>query len=74
MIKKKILHIITSIDNGGAENHLYDLISQQVKIYDVFLIYFKGSNYHRNNLLQKGVKIFKVNLINKNILLFAINS
>jgi glycosyltransferase involved in cell wall biosynthesis len=72
MIKKKILHIITSIDNGGAENHLYDLISQQVKIYDVFLIYFKGSNYHRNNLLQKGVKIFKVNLINKNILLFAI--
>ena len=72
MIKKKILHIITSIDNGGAENHLYDLISQQVKIYDVFLIYFKGSNYHRNNLVHSGVKIFKVNFTNKNFLLFVI--
>jgi len=71
-MKKKILHIITSIDNGGAENHLYDLISQQVKIYDVFLIYFKGSGYHKNNLLRKGVKTFNVNLKNKNILLFVI--
>jgi glycosyltransferase involved in cell wall biosynthesis len=72
MIKKKILHIITSIDNGGAENHLYDLISQQVKIYDVFLIYFKGTNYHRNNLVRNGVKIFKVNFSNKNVLSFVI--
>jgi glycosyltransferase involved in cell wall biosynthesis len=71
MIKKKILHIITSIDNGGAENHLYDLILKQVKIYNVFLIYFKGSNYHRNNLVHNGVKIFKVNFSNKNVLLFV---
>ena len=71
MIKKKILHIITSIDNGGAENHLYDLTSKQVKIYDVFLIYFKGSNYHKNNLVHIGVKIFKVNFTNKNFLLFV---
>ena len=72
MIKKKILHIITSIDNGGAENHLSDLISCQVKTYDVSLIYFKGSSYHRNNLVKKGVKIIRINLKNKNILLFAI--
>jgi glycosyltransferase involved in cell wall biosynthesis len=72
MIKKKILHIITSIDNGGAENHLYDLISCQVKMYEVFLIYFKGSDYHRSNLEYKGVKIFKINFKSKNILLLAI--
>lgn len=72
MIKKKVLHIITSIDNGGAENHLYDLISQQVCKYEVSLIYFKGTNYHKNNLLSKGVKVFKVNFFNKNIFLFII--
>jgi glycosyltransferase involved in cell wall biosynthesis len=70
--KKKILHIITSIDNGGAENHLYDLISKQVAAYDIFLIYFKGTNYHRSNLVSKGVKVFKVNFLNKNIFLFLI--
>ena len=72
MIKKKILHIITSIDNGGAENHLYDLITCQVKMYEDFLIFFKGSDYHRSNLECKGVKIFKINFKSKNILLFAI--
>lgn len=70
--KKKILHIITSIDNGGAENHLYDLISKQVTAYDIFLIYFKGTNYHRSDLISKGVKVFKVNFLNKNIFLFMI--
>jgi glycosyltransferase involved in cell wall biosynthesis len=72
MIKKKLLHIITSIDNGGAENHLYDLISKQVSTYDVFLIYFKGTNYHRNNLVSCGVNVFKVNFSNKNIFIFII--
>jgi glycosyltransferase involved in cell wall biosynthesis len=70
--KKKILHIITSIDNGGAENHLYDLISKQVTAYDIFLIYFKGTNHHRSDLISKGVKVFKVNFSNKNIFLFLI--
>jgi glycosyltransferase involved in cell wall biosynthesis len=70
--KKKILHIITSIDNGGAENHLYDLISKQVTVYDIFLIYFKGTNHHRSDLISKGVKVFKVNFSNKNIFLFLI--
>ena len=69
--KKKILHIITSIDNGGAENHLYDLICKQVNTYDVFLIYFKGTNYHRVDLVLKGVKVYKISFLNKNIFLFV---
>lgn len=72
-MKNKILHIITSIDNGGAENHLKELILSQVNIYSVFLIYFKGNNYHRQDLEKNGVKIFKLNFINKNIFLFILN-
>lgn len=41
MLKKKILHIITSIDNGGAENHLVDLIDKQLSKYEVFLNIFQ---------------------------------
>ena len=72
-MRNKILHIITSIDNGGAENHLKELILSQVNIYSVFLIYFKGNNYHRQNLEKRGVKIIKLNFINKNIFLFILN-
>lgn len=72
-MKKKILHIITSLDNGGAENHLYDLILRQLSTYEVFLIYFKGNNYHRDNLVSKGAIVYKINFFNKNILFFVIN-
>lgn len=73
MKKIKILHIITSIDNGGAENHLIDLILDQVKIYDIYLIYFKGNNYHANQLKKNNVNLFKINFSNKNIFSFCIN-
>jgi glycosyltransferase involved in cell wall biosynthesis len=69
---KKILHIINSIDNGGAENHIYDLVLEQIKFHEVFLIYFKGNNFHRYNLIKKGVKVFKVNFYNKNLFFFLL--
>jgi glycosyltransferase involved in cell wall biosynthesis len=72
-MKKRILHIITSIDNGGAENHLIELILNQVKIYSVYLIYFKGNNFHRKILKDNGVKVFKINFFRKNVLLFILN-
>lgn len=72
-MKNKILHIITSIDNGGAENHLKELILSQINIYSVFLIYFKGNNYHRQDLEKRGVKIIKLNFTKKNIFLFILN-
>jgi len=71
-MKKKILHIITSIDNGGAENHLADLIYNQLKFYEVFLIYFKGNNFHRKELENKGAIIFKINIFNKNLFLLIL--
>ena len=69
---KKILHFINSIDNGGAENHIYDLVLEQLKFHEVFLIYFKGNNFHRRNLIKKGVKVFKVNLHSKNFIFFLL--
>jgi glycosyltransferase involved in cell wall biosynthesis len=72
-MKNKILHIITSIDNGGAENHLKELVLNQVNNYSVFLIYFKGNNYHRQDLEKNGVKVFKITFVNKNIFLFILN-
>jgi len=72
-MKKKILHIITSIDNGGAENHLAQLILDQVKTYNVYLIYFKGNNYHRKILKDNGVRVFKINFFKRNMLLFILN-
>ena len=71
-MKKKILHIITSIDNGGAENHLADLIHNQLKFYEVFIIYFKGNNFHRKELENKGAIIFKINIFNKNLFLLIL--
>ena len=72
-MKKKILHIITSIDNGGAENHLLDLILKQVNIYDVFLIYFKGNNYHLKKLIKSEVKVFKISFLNLSFIKFITN-
>jgi glycosyltransferase involved in cell wall biosynthesis len=72
-MKKKILHIITSIDNGGAENHLIDLILEQVKIYDVYLVYFKGDDYHFNKLKKIKVNVLKINYIKSTFFLFFIN-
>ena len=72
-MKKKILHLITSVDNGGAENYLYDLISKQLSTYEVYLIYFKGNDYHKNNLIRKGAKVFRISFYSNNIFLFIIN-
>jgi len=72
-MNRRILHVITSIDNGGAENHLYDLISEQVKTERIFVIYFKGNNYHKKNLVNKGVRVFKINFEKKNFLFLFVN-
>lgn len=50
----KILHVITTINLGGAENHLSELVRQQVLAgHDVKIVYLKGNHYWKsffNNL------------------------
>ena len=60
----KIFHLITSIDNGGAENHLASLVKEQIKKNEVTVIYLKGNDYWKKKLLFKGVRVIRFNLEN----------
>ena len=41
----KIVHLISSMDRGGAESHLASLAQNQSILDNVTIIYFKGNNY-----------------------------
>lgn len=60
-----ILHIISSIDRGGAENHLFSLVNQQVKKkHNVSIFYFKGKDYWEKKYQDIGVKVNKIDIKN----------
>ena len=60
----KILHVITTINRGGAENHLHDLISGQISQYgcEVSCAWLKGDGYWKYHFEQIGVKLFPLGL------------
>ena len=61
----KVLHLITSLSRGGAENHLSCLIRGQLKLnQEIYVIYLKGDGYWKNYLISLGVKVIKLNLFN----------
>jgi len=62
----KILYLISSLDKGGAENHLADLVSEisREKKNKVFVLFLKGNNYWKDKLIKKGVTVQKVSLPN----------
>ena len=57
-----IFHLITSIDNGGAENHLASLVKEQAKNNEVFVIYLRGNNYWKKKLEDNKIKVYRFNL------------
>jgi len=60
----KIFHVITTINRGGAENHLLDLaLHQKENGHDVFVIYLKGNSYWKKKLEEANVKIFNLELL-----------
>ena len=59
-----IFHLISSIDKGGAETHLYSLIKKQVKRKKIYVIYLKGNDYWKKYYNKIGVKVFKINFEN----------
>ena len=62
----KIFHAITSLDKGGAENHLATLTTEQIKNNNkVFIFISKNSIYWVNYLKKKNIKIFKSNYFNE---------
>ena len=57
-MKPAILHVITTIDRGGAENHLLQLASAQAQMgHEVTITYLKGNADLKENFLSAGVKI-----------------
>ena len=59
----KIIHIITSIIRGGAENHLFELVSGQVTAgHHVIVAYLKGNDYWRKSFEDMGVSVYPLGL------------
>ena len=55
MHRTKLIHVITSIDRGGAENQLIELIDQQKK-YDIVVFPLIGKNYWEKYLKKEKLK------------------
>ena len=61
----RFLHLITSINRGGAENHLVQLIVKQLENgHEVGVIYLKGNGYWAKFLSNKGAYVHAVSLSN----------
>ncbi len=59
----KILHVITTINRGGAENHLVSLVEGQLaEGLDVDIAYLKGDGYWTEHLRGKGARIHPLGL------------
>ena len=55
----KIIHLISSMDKGGAESHLATLTKMQNKNNKVIIIYFKGNNYWKKKLQKKNINVIR---------------
>jgi len=54
----KVLHVSTTINRGGAENHLKELISGQLsRRLIVDCVYLKGDGYWRETFTRQGVAV-----------------
>ncbi|OGQ87751.1 MAG: hypothetical protein A2512_10565 [Deltaproteobacteria bacterium RIFOXYD12_FULL_56_24] len=59
----KVLHVITTINRGGAENHLVELVRGQVEQgLQVVVAYLKGDGYWANELRNLGVRVESLQL------------
>lgn len=61
---RKILHIITTINRGGAENHLLGLVKGQVnKNWQIKVAFLKGTGYWQSAFEGLGVEVIPLKLI-----------
>ncbi len=58
MISNKVIHLITTIERGGAEKQLLTLTSEQVQSgLKVVVLYLKGKPDLRNEFEASGVEV-----------------
>ena len=68
MVNKKVIHLITTIERGGAENQLLILVREQIeKDLDVEVFYLKGKPELEDSFLKLGARVNSL-LANKNFL------
>ena len=68
MISKKVTHLITTIERGGAEKQLLTLASEQIKSgLSVEVFFLKGKSELKNEFEESGVKVNKL-LVGKSFL------
>ena len=59
----RVLHIITTINRGGAENHLLDLIQgQRAEGKEVAVAYLRGEGYWADTYREAGVEVHNLGL------------
>ena len=64
----KVLHLITTINRGGAENQLLILAEEQIKNgLNVEIVPIKGSNELKNEFEALGAKVDST-ILNKNLI------
>ena len=58
-MEETIVHMITTINRGGAENQLIQMLSDDILgKYNVVVIYLKGNGYWKKFLQQMGIKVY----------------
>lgn len=62
----KILHILSSIDNGGAENQVVKLACLQKKNHLVSVVYFSGNDFWKKKLQDENIVVKKFEISKKN--------
>ena len=59
----RILHLITTLDLGGAERHLYYLVREMIKKgYRIDVAYLKGQGKMGGLFQELGVRVFPLNM------------
>ncbi len=66
----RVIHIINSLEKGGAEGNLYRLCTLQKKKYknkiEIIIITLINKGYYNKSLQKNGIKIISLNLSRKN--------
>ena len=69
----KILHIINSLNKGGAEGNLYRLTKFHKKKYkdkvEIIVITLIDNGFYEADLKKNGIKIFSLGISRKKIIL-----
>lgn len=63
MMKSRVLHIITTLDTGGAEHHLLSLLPKlQRKGYAITLVYLKGAGTLAGRFREEGIEVINLHM------------